>query len=655
MSHQNKLRRWLSLERIDVTLAWIGVLVCVLLLGLRLLAAQILLIVVPVAAGLGCVLYLAAQNRRATAFEFSALPRNVTGYLPSAVFLGLAGLVLLVFSAGQRTLPVYLLTGAIGAVLLGQILVVDETDVAPGLVLGQILVAAVVIRMSALFVTPGFIGVDTWTHVPVFVEGIVREGSLSVLAGDKYSMAPFYHTIGAVAALVFDSARTGLYLSIGLLVPLSAVFVYAITKLFVPVRWALLATALYVFSDQFIKWGLYIIPTSLGLVFFLGVLYCVTKLFYNNDGRVIALLLVFSLTIVFTHQVSTAILLTFLGLAVFSVVTVQLLGGQPRGTTTRGTIGLVGTFLVTLGVTLASWLQTPWISDRPFVVHVLDIFRGTVAGEAGFLNLGGGSGNNGDEAVAESAGLLTELVPFIDWFGFAVLLLATVIGGLAMLRLQTPTDLTLTYIFTAAAMFVATFGLSLFGIRTLLPDRWLVFLHILLVIIGAIGLYYLSQHASRRVLLVVLVVVALGYPMTMVGTHAAAQDNPVFETEQIQYSYSESEIAAVETISTMYPPDADRRMYSDYPYESVFRRSTGISTYSDTVILDETGPTVSGPVVSREYQTLGPAVFYTGDPIQRSSMAVAPERICPPQRNHVYTNNGVRMCTSAAAGPGTGA
>jgi len=172
-----------------------------------------------------------------------------------------------VWVAGGRTPVSYLLIGAIGTTILAQSLLVEETDLSPSLVVAQLLVSAVVIRLSALFVTPGFVGVDIWTHIPDFVAGIAETGSLSAMADSKYIMAPFYHTIGAIGTLIFGSARMGVYLSIGLLVPLSALLVYATATQLLGVRWALVATTLFAFAGQFIRWGIHLIPTSLGVVF----------------------------------------------------------------------------------------------------------------------------------------------------------------------------------------------------------------------------------------------------------------------------------------------------------------------------------------------------------------------------------------------------
>jgi hypothetical protein len=652
MSHQNRLQQLLVGDRLDITLAKVGVIASVLLLGLRLLTPEVLLVVIPTAAGVACVVYLAAQNRQSTAFEFAVLPRAVIGYLPSFVFAGLAGLVLLTYSMGGRTTPVYLLTGAIGATILAQILVVDDETFAPGLVLLQILVAAIVIRMTALFLTPGFIGVDIWTHVPVFIAGIVEAESLSAISDSKYIMAPLYHTLGAIGALTFGSARTGMYLTGGLLLPLSALFVYATGKLFVPVRWALLATALFAFADQFIRWGIHIIPTSLGLVFFLGALYCVTKLYYTDDPWLVGLLFVFSLATVFTHQVSTAVLLVFLGTAAATVVAAQLLGARHSQATTWSTVGIVGVFAVTLVVTILSWLNTPWFSDQPFLLQMIETLQRVLATDAGFLNLAGGNGGGG--GGAESASLFAQAIPFIEWFGFALLLLTAVVGGLAMLRMDTPPELTLTYLLSAAAMFVIVFGFSLFGIRAIMPGRWLAFMYAMFALIGAVGLYYLSQNASRRVLLVILVVVAVGYPMTMVVAEKATLDSPAFDEEYPRYSYTEPEIAAAETISTIHSTESDIIIDSDHPYRTLYKALGGYS--ARTVELGEAGSVSPRPVVYRDYQTYGPAVFHeeTGTETERSvdSWTVDPDRVCPPTRNHVYANDAVKMCTTPGVDTG---
>jgi len=656
MSGEHAFRGWLSLNRPDVAVAWLGVSFCLLLLGLRILTPQPLLVIIPVAAGAGFLLYLGARRRRPVAFEYPTIPRKTAEYLPAGVFAGLAGLVVLFRLTGTRTLPVYLLIGSIGTAIVGQTLFTPEDELAPDLVLAQIVVAAVVIRFSVLFATPGFIGVDIWTHIPDFVAGIVEAGSMSAIAESKYSMAPLYHATGAAGTLALGSARVGTYLSVGLLVPLSALFVYAAGSLVLPVRWALAATALYAFADQFIRWGLHIIPTSLGLVFFLGVLYALTSLFITDDLRAGTLLVGFSLATVFTHQVSTAVVLVLLGTASAAVLAVGLLGGTLDRPPVPTAVTVVGSFLVTLVVTVVSWLYTPWYAEDPFFWQILDTFEATVVSEAGFLNLAGEGSGAGTGGGAETAGFLAGVVPYVEWFGFAVLLGAAVVGGLAMARSDAPPVVTLTYLASAAAMFVVVFGFSLFGVRTVMPGRWIAFMYAPLAIVAAFGLFHLSQHASRRVILVVFVVVALGYPTTMVVAEKATLDSPAFDDEHPRFSYTESEIAAAETISATYPPGPDRAdIRSDHPYYTLLDRYGGYS--GDRASVSESGAASAEPFVFREYQMTGPATFDdTAEPPGTvRSRKLASDHVCSGDRNHVYANGDVKLCTTAPEGPGADA
>jgi hypothetical protein len=646
------------MDRIDVSLARIVVVFSVLLLGLSLFASQPLLLVIPIAAGVGSGLYLLTQYDRGSDIlswdgpsQYASTPTlsgAIAGYLPAVVLFGLAGLVFSINQIGTRTAPVYILIGAIGAAIFVQILFVDDDGLAPGLILAQILVAALVVRLTALYATPGFVGVDIWTHATVFVEGIAREGSLEPLAGDKYIMAPLYHVVGAIGALLLGGARNGIYLTIGVLVPLSALFVYATGRMLMPARWALLATGFYAFSDQFIRWGLHIIPTSLGLVFFLASLYAVTRVLSEDAERwSVGLLLVASLAIVVTHQVSTVIALLVLGVAAVVAAVTAVIGSDssPSGGL-RKALALGGVFLVTLVTTLASWSATPFTGGN-FLSRELAILRETIAEDAGFLNLVSGSDAAASSiSPVESGGLIAAVLPYVELFGFALLLVATVLGGLYMLHRSGSVDLTSTYLLTGILLFVLTFGLSLFGIRALLPGRWVAFLYVSMALIGAAGLYYVSQSASRGVVVAVFLIVALGYPTTMVVAEKATLDSPAFGDEHSRFAYTGPEIAAVETISTSDPPVEDASIATDHPYVTLFRRVGGYDYDASVLELGPDGPEGTDAAVYRTYQSTGPVTFHRAASAPGFELGSNVETsVCPAGWNSAYANSQVRHCT----------
>jgi len=75
MSHQSAFP-WLSTDRLDTTLAKVGILASVLLLSLRLFSTQVLFVVIPVTTGLACALYFGVHRRQTTDTEYPALPRR---------------------------------------------------------------------------------------------------------------------------------------------------------------------------------------------------------------------------------------------------------------------------------------------------------------------------------------------------------------------------------------------------------------------------------------------------------------------------------------------------------------------------------------------------------------------------------------------------
>lgn len=658
MSYQG-LTQWLSRNHIDASLAKLGVLLSVVLLGLRLLASQVLLVVIPLAMGVGSVLYLltrtgqgspvATWNARSTDVSSPTVPRVLAGYLPSLVLFGLAAFVVAIHQTGVRTDPIYALIGGIGIAIFVQILFVGDESISPGVVLFEILVASVVFRIATLYVTPGYVGVDVWTHALVFIDGIATSGSLSPLVEYKYLMAPFYHVIGAIGTLFVGSVRDGLYLTLGLLVPLSAVFVYATGRLVLPARWALFATGLFAFSDQFIRWGTHVIPTSLGLVFFLAVVYALTRIIYADAERwAVGLLLVASLAIVFTHQASTAILLLVLGLVTVVTVATALAGaGKGPGGRLRKAFAFTGVFLVTLVTTIASWAVTPFSGGEAFLWRELAVVRTAILENAGFLDL---ASESADAAAVLGGpprdGLLSTLLPYVELFGFALLLMAAVVGGLYLLRWEGSPDLTGTYVLMGSGLFVVTFGLSLFGIRALLPGRWLAFLYVPMALLGAFGAFHVSRGGSRRVVLVVFVLLAAGYPTTMVVAEKATLENPAFEDHYNRFAYTEPEIAAVESISEVNPPAAGQTIATDHPYYTLFDRAGGFGDDAVTLDIGADGPESANATVYRDYQSSGPATFRRAEGSQATGLPANVEAtVCPPGWNVGYANDQVKLCT----------
>lgn len=639
------LSRKFAVERADLAVAKLGVVVSVLLLGLQWFASQPFLLLIPLATGTGSALYVFTESTEGRAYRRPTLPRSVAGLLPAVVGLGLAGVVVATHVAGTRTDAVYLLTGGVGVAVFAQILFVDDDALGVGAVLCQILAAALVIRFGALYATPGYVGVDIWTHATVLVDGVARNGATAALGDSKYVMAPVYHVVGAIGTLVFGGVRDGIYLAVGLFVTLSALFVYATGRLVLPARWALLATALYGFSDQFIRWGMHVIPTSLGLAFFLAAAYLVTRLFEGDAERwTVALLAATSLAVVFTHQVSTVVLLFLLGAAALVAVALRAVGSNPnRVPSARTAAALSAVTVTTVAVTVVSWAYTPFSSGSRFLWRELAVLRTALTRDAGFLNLAGGDG--GSAAAAGSQSAFAALIPYVELVGFTLLLAAAVVGGLLMLRWRASTGVSLTHVLTAGTMFVAVFGLSIFGVRVLMPGRWMAFLFVPMALLAAAGFSYVARTRSRRLVVAAFVVLALAYPTTMVVAEKATLDSPAFEDEHPRYAYTEPEIAAVGSTGAVLSPDSEQVVGTDHPYRTLYDRLGGYE--SGEPVLGANGPTATQVSVYRDYQSTGPISFETAADAPAVGAAAVSERVCPTDWDKRYANDAVWVCTQS--------
>ena len=660
---RNPVRRLSELRpfRLDTVAAIGGLLIALVLFPLRFFASQVYLNTVPVILGTACILYLVClyQQRQTTDNARLTLPSRVTMALPTVVLLGLAALIVLTVLEGARTVRFFALASVVGTLVIGQICFASDRDFNTRLLLFQIVLFALVVRGTALYATPGFIGIDVWTHMGL-TEQIVTEGRVGAISHDKHYASPFYHLLVTASSLLFDvSLRTALYLSLGVVMPISVLLVYAAGNLLVSQRWATLAAAVYALASHVSMWGLHLIPTSMGLVFFLAMLYALLRVMrIEYTTRDFVLLLLSSVAVILTHQVSTFIMLVLL-LAAFVAQLVFEIG--PLGLTrldasvfrTKRPVNLVGLVVFNVGLTIFVWSLTPYRQDS-FLATVLSYFRQTVEESAGFLNIASGSSGGGEAEAAEAATtLLDQVVPYVEELGFLFLLGATFVGCLYIVHRRRAEQSVFTLLLAAAFMLVFVMGFPMFGIHTFIPNRWFAFLYAPMAILGAIGLRTLDRGLAPALVVVVLLLFTLVYPGAMIAASESNIDNPVFEDHHEQLAYEESELAAVGSIGELTgSPDGseirpDQRLYTDHPYQTLFSR-TGAYPSTDTATVPEGGTADHDYVVYRTTAANEAVYFENADGQGRIEQATA-NRLCGPNQATVYTNGDVTMCTPSPA------
>lgn len=644
MAGNGRLYNWLSTQRFDVIGAILALVVAVGLLPLRLLATNFYIVAIPVALVVAAVLYLLAV-RTSNTEGLPTLPVWAGRLLPSVTILGTAVLIFLGLYQGGRTPAFYNIATIVGIALFAQIFFTRERDFVPWLVMVQILAIAFTIRYVSLLTTPGYTGIDVWTHVPAWSTTIVETGSLAFLEGNKYYASPLFHLAVAATSLLADvPVRDGLFLSIGFGMAFSPVFLYIAARLFVSTRWSLFAAAIYAISAHTVEWSIHLIPTGLGLVFFLGVFYLLIRVLdVNPGGREFVLIVVLSIATILTHQISAFIMLilTGAGLLAHLLLRFELFSPPSRFRGIRAgnsdSVSLTGLLAFDLGFITFMWSLTPYHGDT-FLATTFSFFRVTLEESAG---LGDTTGTRAEPAVDPT--LLEQAVQYIDAAVFLIPFALAVVGCFYVLRRRNISHGAIMCGASIVVMLVFILGFPMFGVRTFIPQRWYAFLAAPMGLLAAVGVAYLSRRLTTPVVFVVLLVFALSFPMVSFAATDGTIDNPRFADAQTQYSYNQAELSAVDTIGEVRPIDeeAGEVYHTDHPYNTVFTRA-GPGPGVATNITDE-GLQNSDTVIYREYQSTGGAFFVLGED-QSGTPEISRDELCGAERHYAYDNGDVTMC-----------
>ncbi len=655
------IRRRIVTMRFDVAAAALGLLLAAALVPLRFVVSQIYVETIPIVLGSACLLYLFATYRDSRRVQgIPTLSRDLRRSLPSLVFVGLAALVLLTVHDGGRSPRFLVLSGLVGTLIVCQIAFVRTEGFDRTRVLVQIVALAFVVRFAALYGTPGLIGIDAWTHVYDLAESVRATESLNGISDDKHYTSPLYHLLVVATSLLGDvSLRLGLYLSLGVVMPISVLLVFATANLLVDERWAAFAAALYSVGDYVVEWGIHLIPTSMGLVLFLALCYWLVRSMRTDQDRVtLWFLLALSVAVILTHQVSSFITLVMLGGAFLAYLVMRLEVFRPSILDPdvfriSRPVNVAGLMAFDLGFSTFLWSFTPYEGET-FLVTVFSYFHQTLASSAGVLNLAGPDSGSASAAAAasEAPSTVDLLAPYLDAAGFLLLLFGTFLGCLYVVNRTRARQSTFTLLIGAAIMLVFVLGLPIFGIRNFIPQRWFAFLYVPLAVLTVVGLRHLELSVDRWVAVAVVLVFAAAFPSAMLLSGNGTVDDPVFEDREARLAYEEPELAAVSTIGrTTGSPSGqeilpNQVLHTDHPYQTLFNRRGAY--YADTASVNDSEPVTHDVVVYRREQTRA-ATYFTNSQGYGEIRDVNRSRLCRPGMAVTYTNDEVVMCTEPPA------
>ncbi len=647
-SVQSGVYGWLDRQRFDVIGAIFGLVLAVAMLPLRFVVSNLYVLGIPVAIGIASGLYLLSVRSEGYG-TFPTLPLWAGRALPSATMLGMSLLVAIGFLQNGRSPIFYSLATLVAIALFAQILFVDERDYAPMLLLAQLLAFAFVIRFVALRTMPGYVGIDIWSHIPSFTAAILEAESLSPIADNKYFASPLFHLLIVATSLLADlSIRSAAHFSVGLAMVLAIPFVYLAARLFVSARWSLLAASVYAISGYTVEWGIHLIPTTLGLVFFLAILYLLCRLLYVDTGlHTFTLLLVLSVATILTHQISSFIVLVVTGAGLIAHLALQFDLLAPRRelsqvrSNAQDSANLTGLLAFDLGFITFMWSLTPHYGST-FLEIMFSFFYTTISETEGIIDPA--SGRVDPDAPPLETPLVAEVVNYVDAIAFLVPFFLTVAGCLFVLRRRNVSHATFMCASAVVIMCVFVFAFPIAGVRTFVPSRWYAFMLAPMAVLGAIGVAHLSRNLHPAGVLSVLLVLTLVLPAVAFAGSDGTIDRPAFEEVQTRYSYTAGELSAVETGDEIIgaTDEEDGRIFTDHPYHTVFTRTDTVrasaAQQGETTMAYEV-------IVHREYLADGAA--FTQDEWERAvTDDVSAAELCGPDRHYAYDNGEVTMCVA---------
>ncbi|MFC6962939.1 hypothetical protein ACFQJ8_14320 [Halocatena marina] len=291
--------------------------------------------------------------------------------------------------------------------------------------------------------------------------------------------------------------------------------------------------------------------------------------------RDFGLVVFFSVAVILTHQISAFIMLVFtgsgllayfgLGLGIFDI-------GRPswERSSTRESVNLTGLLVFDLGLITFMWSLTPHHGNS-FLMIILDYFVSTVE-KSGVGQLQSTNAQNIPPNVMPQQTLMQSIVEYLDVLGFLLLLLLTIVGCLYIIRQENISHATFTCVIATVIMLMFVFGFPMFGITTFVPGRWYPFVAAPMAVIAAIGLPYLVKNTQPSVMVVVLLLFVVVFPAASILASESTQDQPAFTNTQTRYSYTESELAAMQAIDT-YAENKSKNWVTDHPYATAIERT----------------------------------------------------------------------------------
>lgn len=385
-----------------------------------------------------------------------------------------------------------------------------------------ILALSLVIISSIYYTQLSLTGVDAGIHAAMN-EKLAESGSIEVLEyQEKYF--PIMHASVAILMIIATiSIKETTLFSVVFPLIISTVSVYLIgNTIFSDRRIGLFALLFLNVSDWFIFWGYSPTTTTYGVLLYFFIVYVLFKYLYYPDVRWAIILIISVATMIFTHAMSSFILVfTFISISFICLMGRYLLK-ETIWVKSMNTLIMITIFSAI--IMIFHWFNALYLSD-PFFDTLIRMLLSTMDSQFGAASR--------PETIASIQVTLPPTIErFADVGGLISLLILFTVGLLYSLSKKYRSLPKYLLGSVAVILFSVIFGTPFFGLRNLIPDRWFVFAYLFVSLTSAYALvsviYYLPK--AKLKLVGIFVIIAT---MTFLFTASTIcnQDSPLWLKE----------------------------------------------------------------------------------------------------------------------------
>lgn len=402
------------------------------------------------------------------------------------------------------------------------------------LILLQIVTIGLSVSLSQLFLFPTIIGIDPWWH-QMFTMNIMESHHIPT-GGYPYEKIPIFHLLITNTSFITGlSYKLSSIISITFpLILVGTLITYNTGKYLINDKIGLLGALILVLSNYFINGEIWAIPTTLGGIFLITIIYLLLN-FRNRKNVIVPIIVVLLMfTLLLTHTIVSlimAILLITGWISYFIYKKVYKKSGNY--------------FPLTLGIYFTVTMLCWWMYASNTLTDIVEMV---------------GWGLKVDPSLSETPLKVLTYISTINLdqqifinLGTFIIFSLSIFGFFFLISKRYTNEKKFLYGFIAIIPLLISF-LTIISGYSIIQARWLFISEILLAVPAAITVSTLSNHFSNKKLKVILLfgtVFILSFFMIMDSNVSNIDNNEFYHDGAVRYAFTTSELTAFKSINSL--------------------------------------------------------------------------------------------------------